>query len=36
MFGPHVDSEWSAELGPERFAELKELQSLLWASLSAR
>jgi hypothetical protein len=31
-----VESKWSAELGPERFAELKELLSLLWESLSAR
>lgn len=31
-----VEREWSAALGPERFAELKELLSLLWESLSAR
>ena len=31
----NVEREWSAELGPERFAELKELLSLLWESLSA-
>jgi DNA-binding MarR family transcriptional regulator len=31
-----VEREWSAELGPERFAELKGLLSLLWESLSAR
>ena len=31
-----VEREWSAELGPERFADLKELLSLLWENLSAR
>ncbi|QWG22595.1 MarR family winged helix-turn-helix transcriptional regulator [Bradyrhizobium sediminis] len=27
-----VEREWSAELGPKRFAQLKELLSLVWES----
>ena len=31
-----IEREWSAELGPKRFAQLKELLTRVWESLLAR